>query len=102
MNPKKNSILLLIVFLSGLLIFTVSARAQESLIRAGGTLTSVEANGAVTIDGRNYIVSPSARITDWRDYSVSLEQLVVPNRVYFEYISTSEGRVISLMKEIVG
>lgn len=82
--------------------FAAAVPAGENLVKAGGTLTTVDADGAVTIDGHDYIVSPSARIIDWRGYSIPLEELLVPYRVYFEYTPAAEGNIISLIEETAG
>ncbi len=93
---------LLVLLLAGLvfLSFTEAAVPEEKPVKGGGTLTSIESDGAVIIDGKRYAVSSSAQILDWRKFSVSLHRFSLPARVYFEYEPTQNGPIIKVIKEI--
>ena len=73
--------------LSGLLLAVLvflsvagNAVAEEKPVKGGGTLTSIESDGAVIIGGKRYTVSFSAQILDWRKFSVSLKQVQPPGQ----------------------
>ena len=74
--------------------------AQEALVKAGGTMTSVESGGIVKIDERMYEVPYSARVQNWKEQYVSLQSFTLPTRVYFEYERTGGHNVIHLIREI--
>ncbi len=93
--------------LSGLLLAVLvflsvagNAVSEEKRAKGGGTLTSIESDGAVIINGKRYLMSFSAQILDWRKFSVSLSKFSLPARVYFEFEQAQDGPVIRLIKEI--
>lgn len=93
---------LLVLLLAGLvfLSFTEAAVPEEKPVKGGGTLTSIESDGAVIINGKRYLMSFSAQILDWRKFSVSLNKFSLPARVYFEFEQTQGGPIIKVIKEI--
>jgi len=72
-----------------------------AIVKADGILTSIEGtkeNMSVIIDGKGYVVSPSARIADANGKTIALERIPLPARVYFHYEYTKTGPVIKFMK----
>jgi hypothetical protein len=72
-----------------------------AIVKAEGVLTSREGkkeNRSVIINGKGYLVSPSARILDANGRTISLERIPLPLRVYFHYAYTKTGPFITFMK----
>ena len=65
-----------------------------------GTLTSLEEDGSVVIDGKGYLVSPSVRVLDSQGNHTLLRNLPLSSYVYFEYEYTRDGFTIILIKEM--
>lgn len=89
------------LLLAGFVMFCLTggdALAAGSLMTSG-QLTSVEDNGTVVIDGKDYRLDPSAQIMDGEGRSVMLERLSLPVRVHYEYVDTNSGPIIKLIKE---
>lgn len=86
--------------LAGILVlaFAGTAPSQEVLVKAGGTLTSVESDGTVVINGKGYPVSPAARVLNDEGASAFLSDYDLPSRVYYEY--TAQGAEIRMIREI--
>lgn len=81
--------------------FAASAIASpDEKVKAHGTLTSVEDDGTVLIDDKGYEVDPAARIINGRGKRSTLDKLVLPFKVEFEFIYTQRGPVIKLIREI--
>ncbi len=82
-----------------LLCFTADAMADN--VKARGTLSSVESDGTVVIDGHGYGLDPSARVFDGQGKSVEPDKLMLPTYVYFEYrFKANSGPVVILIREI--
>lgn len=69
-------------------------------IKAEGTLTSVEEDGSIIIDEGGYLTDSKVSIIDSAGKKISIRQLSLPVRIYFEYNYTENGPVIKLIKEI--
>jgi hypothetical protein len=84
-----------------LLVFVASGTlCAAGKASATGTFEAVEEDGTVVIDGKGYLLSPSARIENSRKELMSLVNLPPSSRVYFEYEYTRSGFVIILIKEM--
>ncbi len=86
----------LLVMIMSLLSNSVPAAGRG---HAYGTLTSIESDGTVVIDGRGYLLSSSAAIQDYRGERISLRSLSLPDVVYYEFVYEPRGFVITLIKQ---
>lgn len=84
------------------MVFTMAAgvNAAEKHVKAVGTLTAIETDGTVTIDGSGYEVASSAKIIDSRGERSSLDKFQIPARVQIEFEYTKNGPVIRLIREM--
>jgi hypothetical protein len=69
-------------------------------VKERGTLSSIEADGTVIINGGGYNVSPSVRIRDSFGKRVLLNELQLPTEIYFEYEYSPQGPVIKVIQEM--
>lgn len=74
-------------------VFAVSA------VKAHGMLTSVEDDGTVIINGKGYLVAPSAIVHDAEGYSIALSRLS-SRYVNFEYEYGKNGFEIIFIQEV--
>lgn len=100
-KTRKTLALFLAVFLVIALATSLEVLAAGQ-VKAYGTLTSIEDDGTVIIDDVGYLVSPMLIVRDYRDQSISLTDIVPPQKVYIEYEYTSKGFMIIFMREIAG
>lgn len=68
--------------------------------KGNGTLTSLEEDGSVVVDGKGYLLSPSVIVQDSRGERLAVRNLSLPCYIYFEYEYTREGFMIILIKEM--
>ncbi len=97
---KQNVWFAIMLAVFTLLYATGHAGSEGKLTKATGTLTSIEQDGTVIIDGSGYGVSSTARIYGGREGRTSLDKLLLPVRVQFEYEHTNRGPVIKVLKEM--
>ena len=98
---RKNIALFLAMFI--VLALTLAASSDvlaAGKVKAHGTLTSIEDDGSVIIDGKGYLVSPFVTVQNYRGAIVSLSSFPPSSFVYFEYEYTTRGFVINLIKEL--
>jgi hypothetical protein len=89
------------LLLMGVLIWlTLGILPAEGREKADGILTGIETDGTVIINDGGYLVDTAARILNSRGEKITLDKLVPPVRVYFEFDSTKNGAVIKLIKEV--
>ncbi len=97
MKDKKAAfILMLAVFIVCAVSFDIFAAGR---VKASGTLTSIEDDGSVLINGHGYEVDHSVKVTDKMRKNISLRSLSVPVKVNFEYEYTKRGFVITHIEE---
>ncbi len=104
MRKRKTITLLLSVFS----VFIVSAfidgfdalAGDKPTVKATGTLTEIEDDGSVIIDGKGYEVDPSVMVIDRKGKSVPLRSLSLPAKVRFEYIYAKTGFIIVFIGEV--
>jgi len=86
-----------------LVVFAMYLAAGDALAagngNAYGMLTSIEDDGTVVIDEKGYIVDRAASIVGYEKGRVSIRDISLPARVYFEYEYTKQGPVIKLLQE---
>lgn len=80
--------------------YVTYAAAEGKLVKAQGTLTAIEEDRHVIIDGKGYAVDSSARVQDFRKKHVALDELTLPTGIHFEYVYTARGPVIKLIREL--
>jgi len=98
---RKNIALFLAMFI--VLALTLAASSDvlaAGKVKAHGTLTSIEDDGSVIIDGKGYLVSPFVTVQNYRGAIVSLSSFPPSSFVYFEYEYTTRGFVINFIKEL--
>jgi len=96
---KRN--LIKILSIGCLLVLVAVTTGFAAGKRTGyGTLTALEDDGSVIIEGKGYLVSPSATVQDSQGKRISLKDLPLESYVYFEYDYTKLGFVITLLKEM--
>jgi hypothetical protein len=94
------------LFLTGFLLLALAASSEVTaagVVKAYGTLTSIEDDGTVFfIDKVGYFVSPLITVRNARDESIPLSDIKPPQRVYIEYEISSKGFMIIFLREISG
>jgi hypothetical protein len=96
---KKN--LFRILSIGCLLVLVAVTTGFAAGKRTGyGTLIALEDDGSVIIEGKGYLVSPSATVQDSQGKRISLKDLPLGSYVYFEYDYTKLGFMITLIKEV--
>ena len=95
---RKSFLLLLMFFLASSFIGTSLAATAMS---GEGIMSSIEEDGSIIIDEGGYLVDNKVLILNSGRKKISLYQLSLPVRIYFEYeYTTDKGAVIKLIKEI--
>ena len=94
---RKPFLLLLMFLLASSFIGTSIAAVA---VEGEGTITSIEEDGTVIIDEVGYLIDKKVLILNGEGKKISLYQLSLPVRIYFEYQYTKKGPVIKLIKEI--
>ena len=95
---RISFLILLISFVVCIQTVVVDVLAVDS-IKAEGILTSVEDDGSIIIDEGGYLMDGKVSIIDSAGKKISIRQLSLPARIYFEYNYTEKGAVIKLIKE---
>ena len=94
---RKSFLLLLMFFLASSFIGTSLAAVA---ISGEGIMSSIEEDGSIIIDEGGYLVDNKVLILSSGRKKISLHQLSLPVRIYFEYEYTKKGPIIKLIKEI--
>ena len=93
---RKSFLLLLMFFLASSFIGTSLAATMSG----EGIMNSIEEDGSIIIDEGGYLVDNKVLILNSGRKKISLHQLSLPVRIYFEYEYTKKGPIIKLIKEI--
>ena len=94
---RKSFLLLLMFFLASSFIGTSLAAVA---ISGEGIMSSIEEDGSIIIDEGGYLVDNKVLILNSERKKISLHQLSLPARIYFEYEYTKKVPVIKVIKEI--
>ena len=100
MNRQKRSKLGWILVTLALLALTatVAAAAERVVTKEHGTLTAVEKDGKIVISDKVYLSSPGIRVYDFMGRRAKLDELELPVSVYIEFVYTSAGTEVRLLK----
>jgi hypothetical protein len=101
-SKKRKSVAL---FLAGFLLLALAVSSEvraAGVVKAYGTLTSIEDDGTVFIDKVGYFVSPLITVRSSRDESIPLSDIKPPQRVYIEYEVSDKGFIIVFLREVSG
>lgn len=86
-----------------LVLIAITLAAGDALAagkdNAYGMLTSIEDDGTVVIDGKGYMLDRAASIVGYEKGRISIRDISLPARVYFEYEYTKQGPVIKLLQD---
>ncbi len=80
------------------LVISPSRAATRPVNSDTGIFTSVEPDGFIVIDKKEYRVSPTIRVYDGLGKRVALDELTLPVAVYVEFDYTRRGAEIKLLK----
>ena len=91
------------LFLAGFIVVALAIGPDvlaAGKVKAYGMLTSIEDDGSVIIDGKGYLMSPSADVLNNRGKHILLSDLLPSSVVHFEYEQTTRGFVILFIKQV--
>lgn len=97
---KKQWLRIIVAGLAIILCLTGVYVYAGGKVSADGTLTAVEDDGSLIIDGQGYLADSAIRVLDSNGKEVPIKSLTLPVKVYFKYEYSSRGPVIKLLKEI--
>lgn len=98
---KKHNVWFSIVLAVFTLLYLAgNAGSAGKLAKATGTLTSIEQDGTVIINGSGYEVAASAKITNGRGERTTLDKFILPARVSYEFEYTKTGPLIRKIREM--
>lgn len=90
----------ILVIVGVVLFFAPPDIFAAGIVKASGTLTSIDEDGSVIIDNKGYLLDYGARVLDYKGAGTSLRAFPDRAKVAFEYEQTEKGFVIKLIREV--